>query len=199
MTEREQSPSGASELPLPSELRRSLDEAIQALQNVDWGSILRALPVDQFQTLIEDRMERIAARRREIETLELDVATLEAEVKAFRQLLQARNQFLAERQREIAQVERKSPVAALPPRRKRAAVLRVFEDEAGRELSPNDVRQALARAGLIDPTNETGTPVRIILAQLTAAGTLLRAGPGRYRLPDRDERLMLAGVDGESA
>lgn len=163
------------------------------LREVDWEKFFDTLPVEEFDRIVEDRMERIDARQREILTAQAEIDRLKGEVAAISQALHTRERFLAERQRAAVQEQNVSVV--LSPKRKRDAVLRVFEDNAGRALTPGDVRQSLARAGLIDPHDETGTPVRIILAQLREGGVLEKAGYGEYRLRSRDNR-RLAPVSG---
>lgn len=161
----------------------------QALSNFDLPKFFEALPTDAFAAMIDDLEERISDRRRTLEGLKREVDALEAQAANFKQALEIREKIVKARERERAVAARDTHYRVLSPKRKRAEVLRIFEEHPGTLLTPHDVRQALARAGLLDPANESGTPVRILLAQLNEAGVLTRPESGRYRLKTREERL----------
>src|SRR5271165_282049 len=160
----------------------------KAHADFDLPKFFEALPTDQFATLIDDIEERLAALRQSRERLAEEIAKLETQAATFRQALEIRQQVIEAREHERGAAAREKRVPALSPRRKRAEVVRVFENHPSALLTPADVRTVLARAGLIDPANETGTPVRILLAQLNEAGVLTRPSPGHYRYKTRDER-----------
>jgi hypothetical protein len=165
------------------------------LAEFDLPQFLEALPVDEFSRLLKSLDERIEHREGEAAKAQADAERMRGEKSAILQALVARERLLEARERE--QQTQTDSLPALSPRRKRAAVLQAIEDNPGEPQSPASVRAHLARAGLLDPNHETGTPVRIILAQMTEAGTLERVGPGKYRLRTRAERLALAGADQE--
>ncbi|MGO9761982.1 MAG: hypothetical protein ACLP1Q_12065 [Solirubrobacteraceae bacterium] len=168
----------------------------ELLEQFDLPKFLEALPVGEFKNLLASLDERITERDAEAERAQTAAAQLRGEKATIEQALAAREQLLEARERERNQTSVvESPSIAMSPQRKRAAVLRVFEEKPGEPQSPASVRRHLARAGLIDPANEQGTPVRIILAQLREANVLVREGPGEYRLRTRDERRALAGAN----
>jgi hypothetical protein len=169
----------------------------ELLEEFDLPKFLEALPVGEFKSLLASLDERITERDAEAERAQTTAAQLRSEKATIEQALAAREQLLEARERERNQtsvVEQPSRVV-MSPQRKRAAVLRVFEENREEEQSPASVRSHLARAGLLDPHKETGTPVRIVLAQLREAGALVKVGAGRYRLRTRDERLAFAVAD----
>jgi hypothetical protein len=178
--------------PHPSKFLREL------LEQFDLPKFLEALPVGEFKNLLASLDERITERDAEAERAQTAAVQLRGEKATIEQALAAREQLLEARERERNQTSVvELPSIPMSPQRKRAAVLRVFEENPGEPQSPASVRSYLAHAGLLDPNNEHGTPVRIILAQLRESGVLLRVGPGQYRLKTRDERLALAGADKE--
>jgi hypothetical protein len=168
----------------------------ELLERFDLPKFLEALPVGEFNNLLASLDERITERDAEAERAQTAAAQLRSEKATIEQALAAREQLLEARERERNQTSVVEPPSiAMSPKRKRAAVLRVFEENRGQPQSPASVRAHLARAGLLDPDNEQGTPVRIILAQLREAGVLKRVGPGEYRLKTRDEQVAFAGAN----
>jgi hypothetical protein len=169
----------------------------ELLERFDLPKFLEALPVGEFKNLLSSLDDRIAERDAEAERAQVAAAQLRSEKATIEQALAAREQLLEARDRERHQTSVVETSRVIPPKRKRAAVLRVIEEHSEQPQSPASVRAHLARAGLIDPKNETGTPVRIILAQMREAGILEKTGQGEYRLKTRDERMALAGADQE--
>lgn len=155
------------------------------------------MPVGEFKNLLASLDERIVERDAEADRAQAASAQLRSEKATIEQALAAREQLLEARERERNQTSVVEPAASkvMSPQRKRAAVLRAIEDNPGQPQTPASVRAHLARVGLIDPENETGTPVRIILAQMREAGVLVRTGPGEYRLKTRDEQVAASGSD----
>lgn len=167
------------------------------LEEFDLPKFLEALPVAEFTRLLESLDERISQREAEMVVAQADADRLRGEKATIEQALGAREQLLQAKERERHQTRVVNERPIMSPQRKRAAVLRVIEDNPGEPQSPASVRAHLARAGLLDPENETGTPVRIILAQMREAGVLERTGHGEYRLRTRDEQMAHAGADQE--
>ncbi len=158
----------------------------------DLPKFLEALPVEEFTRLLESLDDRIEQRDSEAETAQSEAKRLRAQKGTIEQVLAAREQLIAAKERERLQITTDLP-AAISPKRKRAAVLQVIEDHPLEPQTPASVRDHLARAGLIDPAKESGTPVRIILAQMREAGVLVKTGHGEYRLRTRDEQMAQAG------
>jgi hypothetical protein len=168
----------------------------ELLEKFDLPKFLEALPVGEFKNLLSSLDERIVERDAEAERAQAAAAQHRSEKATIEQALAAREQLLEARERERNQTSVvESASIAMSPQRKRAAVLRVIEDNSGQPQTPASVRAHLARAGLLDPENETGTPVRIILAQMREAGVLERTGHGEYRLKTRAEHMAPAGAD----
>jgi multidrug efflux pump subunit AcrA (membrane-fusion protein) len=169
----------------------------ELLEQFDLPKFLEALPVGEFENLLSSLDERITERDADAERAQTAAKQLRSEKATIEQALAARKQLLEARERERNQTSVVEPLPSriMSPKRKRAAVLRVFEENPGEAQSPASIRRHLARAGLIDPDHEKGTPVRIILAQMREAGVLVRVGPGEYRLKTRDEQVALAGAN----
>ena len=163
------------------------------LEGFDWQKFFEIIPIDEYERQIDDREKRLSMRKKELRKAHDEVKRLEGEIETYKTAFAVRRKLL-----EKKEMESEGPfpggserTPSIPPRKKRAAVLRAFEERPGKILSPGSVRRILGKEGLIDPENETGTPVRILLAQLTEANVLERPKPGRYRLKNRDERLAL--------
>lgn len=159
------------------------------LEGFDWSKFFEALPTEEFSRILEEQEQRIAIRTREREAVDADLKRLRSQVEMIKQALTIREALIVAREEERKAASRQTTaIPSLAPKRKRAAVLQVLEDHPGELLTPADVRSYLAKAGLIDPENETGTPVRILLAQLVEANVIVRPEPGKYRLKTRAEQ-----------
>lgn len=173
------------------------ERALQILREVDLEQFFTALPVQEFEAILEDRQERLDMRRKQLEAAQVDIEKLGAEIDAIKQALRARAMLLetAATQDSKPREPTRSVVPFVSAKRKRAAVLEIMREHPGELLSPGDVRSALASRGLIDPEHEQGTPIRVVLAHLTTAGQLDRPKSGHYRFMPRPGDLQLEDIN----